>query len=116
MVVLAPPQGPIRPVIGRQGEAIVAMMAMITKMARNEPKTSSIFFWPFWGFGSSTGIRQVSHPAPATARPGSAGRLVLHRAIAPRQDADDHLRDHQGGHQRDRQSPAAAVLVEHDHQ
>jgi hypothetical protein len=46
------------------------MMAMITKMAKNEPKTSSIFFWPFCGFGSSTGMRQVSHPAPVAVRPG----------------------------------------------
>ncbi len=46
------------------------MMAMITKMAKNAPKTSSIFFWPFWGFGSSTGIRSVWHPSPATAPAG----------------------------------------------
>lgn len=48
------------------------MTAMIAKMAKNAPKTSSIFFWPFWGFGSSTGIRPVSHPSPAGAAAGAA--------------------------------------------
>src|SRR3954453_7976004 len=89
------------------------MMAMSTKMAKNEPKTISIFFWPFWGFGSSTGMGPVSHP-PSGER--SAPRLVLHRPVAPRPDAHGHLRHHEGGHERDRQSPAAAVLVEHAHQ
>jgi hypothetical protein len=46
------------------------MTAMITKMAKKAPNTISNFFWPFWGFGSSTGIRQVSHPSPA---PNPAG-------------------------------------------
>lgn len=46
------------------------MTAMIAKMAKNAPKTSSIFFWPFRGFGSSTGIRPVSHPSPTRAAPG----------------------------------------------
>ncbi|CAM5524174.1 hypothetical protein SALBM311S_13100 [Streptomyces alboniger] len=38
------------------GEAIVAMMAMITKMAKNEPKTNSIFFWPFFWGGSDRAL------------------------------------------------------------
>lgn len=46
-------------------------MAMITKMAKNEPKTISIFFWPFCGFGSSTGcMRPVSHPPSGARRRG----------------------------------------------
>jgi hypothetical protein len=46
------------------------MTAMTMKMAKNEPKTSSIFLWPFWGFGSSTGIRQVSHPPDSATAAG----------------------------------------------
>ncbi|MQY33432.1 hypothetical protein SRB17_13930 [Streptomyces sp. RB17] len=50
-------------------------MAMITKMAKNEPKTISIFFWPFCGFGSSTGcMRPVLHPPLHEARPGPGSR------------------------------------------
>ncbi|CAM5536674.1 hypothetical protein SALBM135S_07774 [Streptomyces alboniger] len=47
-------------------------MPMITVMASIAPSTRSSFFWPFWGFGSRTGIRPVSHPLPGDRRRGQA--------------------------------------------
>ena len=56
-----------------QGEATVAMMPMITVMASIAPSTMSNFFWPFWGFGSSTGMPPVSHSPHRRPPPGSYG-------------------------------------------
>lgn len=57
---------------------MVATMAMTTKMARNAPKTISIFFWPFGGFGSSTGCMATS-VAPRV-RGGCAGAAAQRAA------------------------------------
>lgn len=47
------------------------MIATTTVTASIAPITSRSFFWPFWGFGSSTGdMRQVSHLSVGVRTPG----------------------------------------------
>ncbi|GGQ58346.1 hypothetical protein GCM10010280_00200 [Streptomyces pilosus] len=49
---------------GRHGARMVAITPMTMKMAKNVAKTSSSLRWPFWGFGSRTGMWVSLAPRP----------------------------------------------------
>ncbi|CAM5292483.1 hypothetical protein SALBM311S_09441 [Streptomyces alboniger] len=130
MGVLAPAQPGRTAVRGRHGaRATVATTPMTTKMAKNAPKTNSIFFWPFWRIRVEhwhTASLAPVRPQPA---PGVGGDARLRpRAGSAAAASSSTVRSRPArtptticgtirtGHQRDRQAPAAAVLVEDAHQ